>query len=285
MNQETREERIKRLMKEREEGALTEKPVPARMEEKPVESEPEQDWEEESRIISAKNRERIKKNAELAAAQAKVATELAEKGAKRAIKSLQGFKEKVEAKLQQEKDKRRLKREDKDAIKDADVEDLATRSSREPSAPSSSAQRQTRTKSWMLCSISVALSIALTAAWSFKINGTDREGVEPATVKQVKTDQSATMQVLKPIEVVVPTIEAPPKALPPLPQDPQESHEEDLELEAPTAVAQKRPVLARPTAKKERVAKATEKKEESAKEPAKSEWQKDAAQKLEGYQF
>ncbi|HDS1361892.1 TPA: hypothetical protein ACG46E_000474 [Stenotrophomonas maltophilia] len=287
MSQETREERIKRLMKEREEGTLTEKPAVVPLEEARAEpEEKQQDWEEESRIISAKNRERIKKNAELAAAQAKVATELAEKGAKRAIKSLQAFKEKTEAKIQAEKEKRRLRRDEQETIKGADLEVLATKSSREPSAGSSGAQRQTRMKFWMLCSIPVALSIALTAASLFKTNSTDREGVEPATVKQVKTDQPATMQVIKPVEVVVPTIEAPPKALPPLPQGPQEPRAEQLILEAPVpSVAQKGPVLARPTAKKERVAKATEKKEESAKEPAKSEWQKDAAQKLEGYQF
>ena len=222
----------------------------------------------------------------MAAAQAKAATQLAEKGAKSAIKSLQAFKEKAQAKIQEKKEKRRLKREEQEAIKEPSVEPLAIKGSRESSVVSNSAQRQTRMKFWMLCSIPVTLSIALTAAWLFKTNSTDREGVEPATVKQVKTDEPATMQVIKPVEVVVPTIEAPPKALPPLPQGPQEPRAEQLILEAPVpSVAQKGPVLARPTAKKERVAKATEKKEESAKEPAKSEWQKDAAQKLEGYQF
>lgn len=283
MSQETRGERIKRLMKEREEGTLTEKPASARMEEKPVEPEPEQDWEEESRIISAKNRERIKKNAELAAAQAKVATDLAEKGAKRAIKSLQGFREKVEAKLQEEKDKRRLKREEQESINSAELEVLATKSSREPSPGSSSAQRKTRMKFLMLCSIPVALSIALAAAWLFKTNGTDREGVGPATVQQVKTDQPATMQVLKPVEAVVPTIEAPPKALPPLPQEPQDSYEANLKLEVPATVAEKRSETKRAIAKGERAAKeiALEKRAE----PENSQWQKDAAQKLEDYQF
>src|ERR1700704_6428785 len=117
MSQETREERIKRLMREREEGTLTENPAPVRIEEKRVEPEEEQDWEEESRIISAINRERIKKNADLAAAQAKAATQFAEKGARSAFKSLQVFKEKTEAKIQAEKEKRRLKREEQDTIK------------------------------------------------------------------------------------------------------------------------------------------------------------------------
>ncbi|MBH1408349.1 hypothetical protein I5U08_02345 [Stenotrophomonas maltophilia] len=285
MNTETREERIKRLMKEREEGTLTEKPAVVPFEEARAEpEEKQQDWEEESRIISAKNRERIKKNAELAAAQAKVATELAEKGAKRAIKSLQAFKEKTEAKIQAEKEKRRLRRDEQETIKGADLEVLATKSSREPSAGSSGAQRQTRLKFWMLCSIPVALSIALIAAWLFKTN-IDSERVEPATPEQVKTDRPATAQVLAPVEAVLPIVEEPPQALPPLPQRQQEPRAEQSVLEAPTTVAPKGPVLAPPTPKKERVAKATGKKEESAKEPAKSEWQKDAAQKLEGYQF
>src|SRR2546427_373423 len=232
MNTETREERIKRLMKEREEGTLTEKPAVVPFEEARAEpEEKQQDWEEESRIISAKNRERIKKNAELAAAQAKVATELAEKGAKRAIKSLQAFKEKTEAKIQAEKEKRRLRRDEQETIKGADLEVLATKSSREPSAGSSGAQRQTRLKFWMLCSIPVALSIALIAAWLFKTN-IDSERVEPATPEQVKTDRPATAQVLAPVEAVLPIVEEPPQALPPLPQRQQEPRAEQSVLEA-----------------------------------------------------
>ncbi|HEL3634796.1 hypothetical protein U4I36_12805 [Stenotrophomonas maltophilia] len=282
MSQETREERIKRLMREREEGTLAENPAPARIEEKPVEPEEQQDWEEESRIISAKNRERIKKNAELAAAQAKAATQFAEKGARSAVKSLQAFKEKTEVKIQAEKEKRRLKRDKQETIKGADLEVLATKSSRESSAESRSAQRQTRTKFWMLCSIPIALSIVLVGAWLFKTN-MDSERVKPVTVKQVKTDQPATAQVLAPVQAVLPTVEEPPQELPPLPQEPQESYEEGLDLEVPAAVAEKRPEVKRPIVKGERAAK--EKAVENKPESAKSEWQKDAAQKLKDYQF
>lgn len=282
MSQETREERIKRLMRQREEGTLTEKPAVVPLEEARAEpEEKQQDWEEESRIISAKNRERIKKNAELAAARAKTAGELAEKGAKTAIKSLQGFKGKVEVKLQEEKEKRRLKRENKESIKSVDVEISVNESSSELPTESGNAQPPTRTKLWMLCTIPIVLSFVLAAAWLFKTNS-DSERVEPATAEQVKTDRPATMQVLKPVEAVVPTIEAPPKALPPLPQEPRA---EQSVLKAPTTVAPKGPVLAPPTPKKERVAKATGKKEEPAQESAKSQWQKDATQKLEDYQF
>lgn len=277
MNTETREERIKRLMKEREEGTLTEKPASAGMEEKPVEPEPEQDWEEESRIISARNRERIKKNADLAAAQAKAATQFAEKGARSAFKSLQVFKEKTEAKIQAEKEKRRLKREEQDTIKSVDMEVLESKSGREPSAGSSSAQRQTRMKFWMLCSISVALSVALTAVWLFKTTNAP-ERVEPSTAEQVKTDQTATTQVLTPVQAVLPTVEEPPQTLPPLPQ---ESQAEDLGLEVPADVPEKRPETERPVVKSERAQKPVAKKAE----PEKSQWQKDAAQKLEEYQF
>ncbi|QGL66991.1 hypothetical protein [Stenotrophomonas maltophilia] len=263
---------------------MTEKPAPVRIDEERVEPEEERDWEEESRIISSKNRERIKKNADLAAAQAKAATQFAEKGARSAVQSLQAFKKKTEAKIQAEKEKRRLKREEQDTIKSVDMEVLESKSGRESLAPSSSAQPPTRTKLWMLCSIPIVLSILLAAAWLFKTNS-DSERVEPSPAEQLKTDQPATTQALAPVEAVLPTVEEPPQELPPLPQGPQEPRAEQLNLEAPTSVAQKGPVLARPTAKKERVAKATEKKEESAKEPAKSKWQKDAAQKLEDYQF
>lgn len=279
MNTETREERIKRLMREREEGTLTEKPAPVRIDEERVEPEEERDWEEESRIISAKNRERIKKNAELAAAQAKAATDLAEKGAKSAIKSLQGFKGKVEAKLQEEKEKRRLKRDLQETIKGADLEVLATKSSREPSPGSSSAQRKTRMKFWMLCSIPIALSIALTAVWLFKTNNAP-ERVEPSTAEQVKTDQTATTQVLAPVQSVLPIVEEPPQTLPPLPQ---ETQAEDLKLEVPAAVAEKRLEAKRPIVKGERAVK--DKAVEKRAEPEKSQWQKDAAKKLEDYQF
>ncbi|MBN5156113.1 hypothetical protein JY425_14720 [Stenotrophomonas maltophilia] len=278
MSQETREERIKRLMKEREDGMLTEKHAPVRAEEKRVEPESELDWEEESRIISAKNRERIKKNAELAAAQAKAASQLAERGAKSAIKSLQAFKEKAEAKLQEEKEKRRSKREEQEAIKGAGLEALATKSGREPPAESSSAQRQTRTKFWMLCSIPVALSLILVGIWLFKARDTV-EVTNASSREQQKTERAAEpTQVLAPVQAVLPIVVEPPQTLPPLPQ---ESHTEDLELEVPAAAAQKRPEPKRPVVKSERASKPLEKKAESAK----SEWQKDAAQKLEGYQF
>lgn len=282
MSQETREERIKRLMREREEGTLTEKPAPTRIEEKsgkPVQEQ--QDWEEESRIVSAKNRERIKKSAELAAVQAKAATELAEKGAKSAMKSLHAFKGKAEAKLEEQKEKRRLKREEQEAIKGADVEALATKSSREPLAPSSSAQRQTRTKFWMLCSIPVTLSIILTGIWLLKARDTV-EATKGSSTEQPRTERAAEpIQVLTPVAAVLPTLEEPPQSLPPLPQQP--SVEEDFVLEAPTTVAQKGPETKRPVMRSERFPKA--KTVEKSAEPAKREWQKDAAKKLEDYQF
>lgn len=278
MSQETREERIKRLMKEREEGTLTEKPAPVRIEEKRVEAEDKQDWEDESRIISTKNRERIKKNADLAAAQAKVASQLAEKGARRAIKSLQGFKEKVEAKLQEEKDKRRLKREEQEQTKSADVALPTSDGNSELPTQSERVQRQTRIKFWLLCSIPIALSIILVGVWLFKTRDTV-EVTKASSTEQPKTERAAEpTQVLAPVQAVLPLVEEPPQTLPPLRQ---ESHMEDLELEVPAAVAENRPEARRPIVKSERAAKPVEKRAE----PEKSQWQKDAAQKLEEYQF
>lgn len=277
MSQETREERIKRLMKEREEGALTEKPAPVRVEERRVEPEPELDWEEEARIISSKNRERIRKNADLASAQAKAATQFAEQGAKSAIKSLQGFKGKVEAKLQEEKEKRRLKREEQETIKTTDVEVTMGEDDSE-STKRRSVQRHTRTKFWLLCSIPIALSIVLVGIWLFKARDTV-EVTNASSTEQPKTERAAEpTQVLAPVEAILPTVEEPPQTLPPLPQ---ESQAEDLELEVPAAVAENRPEARRPIVKSERAAKPVEKRAE----PEKSQWQKDAAQKLEEYQF
>ena len=279
MNTETREERIKRLMKEREEGTLTEKPVPVRAEEKRVEPQEEQDWEEESRIISAKNRERIKKNAELAAAQAKAATDLAEKGARSAIKSFQGFKGKVEARLQEEKEKRRLKREEQETIKTTDVEVTMGEDDCE-STERRSEQRQTRMKFWLLCSIPISLSIILVGVWLFKTRDTV-EVTKASSTEQPKTERAAEpTQVLAPVQAVLPIVEEPPQALPPLPQ---ETQAEDLELEVPAAIAEKRPEAKRPIVTSERAVK--EKAVEKSAEPKRSQWQKDAAQKLEDYQF
>lgn len=266
-------------MKEREEGTLTEKPAPVRIEKKRVEPEEEQDWEEEARIISARNRERIKKNAELAAARAKTAGELAEKGAKTAIKSLQGFKGKVEAKLQEEKEKRRLKREEQETIKTTDVEVTMGEDDSE-STKRRSEQRQTRMKFWLLCSIPISLSIILVGVWLFKTRDTF-EVTKASSTEQPKTERAAEpTQALAPVQAVLPIVEEPPQALPPLPQ---ESQAEDLELEVPAAVAEKRPEAKRPVVKSERAAK--EKSVEKRAEPEKSQWQKDAAQKLEDYQF
>lgn len=281
MNTETREERIKRLMREREEGTLSEKPTPAQIEESPVEPAQEHDWEEEARIVSAKNRERIKKNAELAAAQAKAATQLAEKGAKSAIKSLHAFKGKAEAKLEEQKEKRRLKREEQEAIKGEGVEALATKGSRESSTGSNSGQPQTRMKFWMLCSIPVTLSIILTGIWLLKARDTV-EATKGSSTEQPRTERAAEpIQVLTPVAAALPRLEEPPQSLPPLPQQP--SVEEDFVLEAPTTVAQKGPETKRPVMRSERVPKA--KTVDKSAEPAKREWQKDAAKKLEDYQF
>ncbi|TNY01968.1 hypothetical protein FIU09_01790 [Stenotrophomonas maltophilia] len=280
MNTETREERIKRLMKEREEGTLTEKPAPFRAEEKRVEPESELDWEEESRIISAKNRERIKKNADVAAAQAKAATQFAEKGAKTAIKSLLGFKSKVEVKLQEEKAKRRLKREEQKETRSADVALPTSDSSSELPTQRGRVQRQTRMKFWLLCSIPIALSIVLVGAWLFKTRDTV-EVTKASSTDQPKTERAAEpTQVLAPIQAVLPIVEEPPQALPPLPQETQAEH---LELEVPAAIAEKRPEAKRPIVTSERAAE--EKAVEKSAEPKKSQWQKDAAQKLKDYQF
>lgn len=103
MKTETREERIKRLLEARESGALEEvasaKPISIASE---VPEKEEEDWEDESRLISSKNQERIKeasqKTAELASQSAKAATKIAEKGLVKSVAAMQAIKDKVQEK-------------------------------------------------------------------------------------------------------------------------------------------------------------------------------------------
>lgn len=103
MKTETREERIKRLLEARESGALEDvasaKPISIASE-GPEKSE--EDWEEESRLISSKNQERIKeasqKTAELASQSAKAATKIAELGLVKSVAAMQAIKDKVQEK-------------------------------------------------------------------------------------------------------------------------------------------------------------------------------------------
>lgn len=103
MKQETREERIKRLLEARESGALEEvasaKPISIASE---VPEKEEEDWEDESRLISSKNQERIKeasqKTAELASQSAKAATKIAEQGLVKGVAMVKAIKDKVQEK-------------------------------------------------------------------------------------------------------------------------------------------------------------------------------------------
>lgn len=107
MKTETREERIKRLLEARESGALEDvasaKPISIASE-GPEKSE--EDWEEESRLISSKNQERIKeasqKTAELASQSAKAATKIAELGLVKSVAMMKAIKEKVREKKQEQ---------------------------------------------------------------------------------------------------------------------------------------------------------------------------------------
>ena len=106
MKQETREERIKRLLEARESGTLEEvtsaKPISIASE---VPEKEEEDWEDESRLISSKNQERIKeasqKTAELASQSAKAATKIAEQGVVKGVAMMKAIKERMQEKKQE----------------------------------------------------------------------------------------------------------------------------------------------------------------------------------------
>lgn len=109
MKTETREERIKRLLEARENGTLNEAaPEPKATQTSDVAREEAEDWEEESRLISSKNQERIKeasqKSAELAAQATKATVKVAEQGLVKGVAMLKAIKGKVQEK-KAEKDK------------------------------------------------------------------------------------------------------------------------------------------------------------------------------------
>jgi len=295
MKQETREERIKRLLEARESGTLEEvasaKPISIASE---VPEKEEEDWEEESRLISSKNQERIKeasqKSAELASQSAKAATKIAGQGLVKGIAAWKTVSEKFQQK-KKELAAAKLKAQEERMATPTFVEPAdelePERSVDEASAPEEREQEEPKVArlKWItpkLAAIFVGLVIAgIGAAWFVRYEQSTDSMTQPTV--EATTDPTPEVVQVMPVEAVLPpSTPMPPTQLPPLPKATPvavEPYVTNPVAAAPVApkpqktvqVASSPKTQPRPTAPKE--------KEKEA------EWQKDASKKLDEWGF
>lgn len=295
MKQETREERIKRLLEARESGTLddTVSTKPASTTSVVPETVVD-DWEEENRLISSKNQERIKeasqKSAELASKSAKAATKIAGQGLVKGIAVWKTVSEKVQQK-KDEMEAARLKVQQERMATHAFVEPTnefeQERSVDESSAPDEREQKAPKVArlKWLTPKLAVmVVGLIITGigiAWFVRYERS------PNSITQTPVDAPtpATPEVIQvmPVEAILPPSDpTPPTELPPLPKatpvalEPSATNPVAAALVAPkpqktVQVASSPKTQPRPTAPKE--------KEKEA------EWQKDASKKLDEWGF
>lgn len=294
MKQETREERIKRLLEARESGTLDDA-VSA----KPASTTsvaPEtvvDDWEEENRLISSKNQERIKeasqKSAELASNSAKAATKIAGQGLVKGIAVWKTVSEKVQQK-KDEMEAARLKVQQERMATHAFVEPTnefeQERSVDESSAPDEREQEAPKVArlKWItpkLAVIFVGLVIAgIGIAWFVRYEKNADSMTQPV-VEATTGPTPEVVQVMPQVEAILsPPAAVPPSELPPLPKA------------TPVAVepSATNPVAAAPVAPKPQktvqVASSTKTQPRpTAPKEKEAEWQEDASKKLDEWGF
>lgn len=288
MKQETREERIKRMIEERNSGQAPVVPPVA-----PPVSEPVAQDEDEARLISRENEQRIKdaskKSAEIATQGAQVASKLAKEGWSRGLKALEDLKSKAAARAE-EKRVAQLQ-------KDAEAEEEQEQRSVDESDAVSEAQHEAPSASkpvrptWLtakIAVITVGLAIVGVGAALFVRHQRNEEPTVQAPMATVKTTKAPPVEVVQ----VIPVVEAvlpepapvPPTELPPLP--PAASTVQPALTEAVVA-----PVAPKPTQRSQVIPVPKVSAQKSQPKPAsvpvqqEKEWQKDASKKLDEWGF
>lgn len=286
MKQETREERIKRMIEERNNGQTPVAPAVA----SPV-SEPVIQDDDEARLISRENEQRIKdaskKSAEIAAQSAQAASKLAKQGWSKGLKAIDDLKAKSAARAEE----RRVAQLQKDAEteeeqRSVDASDAVSEEQRE--TPSASKPVRLRWLTAKVAVITVGFAIVGVGAALFVRHQRNDEPTVQAPIAAVKAIEAPQVEVVQvmPTEAVLPEPAAvPPTELPPLP--PAAPTVQPALTETVVAPVAPKPIQRPQIAPNP---KAPMKKSQPKPVPASAseqekEWQKDASKKLDEWRF
>lgn len=282
MKQETREERIKRMIEERNNGQTPVAPAVA----SPVIQD-----DDEARLISRENEQRIKdaskKSAEIAAQSAQVASKLAKEGWSKGLKALEDLKAKAAARAE-EKRVAQLQKSAEAEEEQRSVDESDAVSAEQHERPSASKSVRLRWLTPKLAIITVGLIIVgVGAAWFVRHQRNDEPTVQApiAAVKAIEAPQVEVVQVM-PTEAVLPEpAPVPPTELPPLPPTAPtvQSALTETVVAPVTPKPIQRPQIA-PAPKAPRQKSQPKPVPASATEQEK-EWQKDASKKLDEWGF
>lgn len=281
MKQETREERIKRMIEERNNGQTPVAPVVA-----PPVSEPVAQDEDEARLISRENEQRIKdaskKSAEIATQGAQVASKLAKEGWIRGLKALEDLKSKAAARAEEKRVAQlQIDTEVEEEQRSVDASDAVSEEQHETLTASKSVR-----PTWLTAKaavITVGLAIVGVGAALFVRHQRNEEPI--AAVKAIEAPQVESVQVM-PIEAVLTEpAPVPPTELPPLPPAAPTVQPALTEtVVAPVAPKPiKRPQIA--PAPKAPTQKSQPKPVPASATEQEKEWQKDASKKLDEWRF
>ncbi|MHC9013834.1 hypothetical protein [Stenotrophomonas maltophilia] len=283
MKQETREERIKRMIEERNNGQTPVAPPVA----SPV-SEPIVQDDDEARLISRENEQRIKdaskKSAEIAAQSAQVASKLAKQGWNKGLKAIDDLKAKSAARAEQKRVAQLQKdTEVEEEQRSVDASDAVSEEQHETLSASKPVRPRWLTPKLAIITVGLVI-VGVGAAW-FVRHQRNGEPTVQAPIAAEKTTEAPPVEVVQvvPIEAVLPKpAPVPPTELPPLP--PATPTEQPAPAEVVVAPVAPKPIQ-RPQVIP--VPKVAAKKSQPKPTPAhqEKEWQKDASKKLDKWGF
>jgi len=275
MKTETREERIKRMIEERNSGKTSVVPTVA-----PPVDEPAIE-EDEARLISRENEQRIKdaskKSAEIATQGAQVASKLAKEGWSKGLRALEDLKSKAAARAEEKRVAQLQKgAEAEEQQRSVDAPDSVSEEQHE--APSASKPVRPTWLTPRVAAVTVGLVIlGVGAAWFVRQQRNEEPTFQAtvAPVKAIEPPQVEAVQVMPVVEAAMPE-PAPPTELPPPPPATPTLTE--------TVVA---PVAPKPTQHPQVAStpKVPTKKSQSKPVKTEKEWQQDASKKLDEWGF
>lgn len=286
MKQETREERIKRMIDERNNGQTPVAPAVA-----PPVSEPVAQDDDEARLISRENEQRIKdaskKSAEIAVRSAQVASKLAKQGWSKGLKAIDDLKAKSAARAEEKRVAQLQKdTEVEEEQRSVDASDAGSEEQHETLSASKSVRPRWLTPKLAIITVGLVI-VGVGAAWFVRhqLNGESTVQAPIAAEKTTETPLVEAVQVFPVVEAVLPKpAPVPPTELPPLP--PATPTEQPAPAEVVVAPVAPKPIQ-RPQAAP--VPKVAAKKSLPKPTPApahqEKEWQKDASKKLDEWRF
>lgn len=286
MKQETREERIKRMIEERNSGQAPAAPTVA-----PPVNEPLVEEDDEARLISRENEQRIKdaskKSAEIATQSAQIASKLAREGWNKGLKAIDDLKVKAAARAQEKRVAQlQIDAEADEEQRSVDKSDAVSEEQHEV-PPASKPVRPT----WLTTKVAVitvgVVMFGVVAAWVVRQQRNEELTVQApiAAVKATEAPPVEVVQVMPVVEAALPEpAPVPPTELPPLP--PAAPTVQPALTEAVVAPVAPKPIQ-RPQGVPTPIVPVQKSQPKPASAPIKQEeeWQKDASKKLDEWGF